>query len=53
MIKRSHKMTLNIFIRRDFILHDSYHQLRTNPIEDLKGRLTVEFVREEVNDDGG
>ena len=42
-----------ICVRREFVLDDSYHQLRLRSPEELRGRLTVQFQGEEGIDAGG
>eukprot|EP00252_Welwitschia_mirabilis_P007759 TRINITY_DN1943_c0_g1_i1.p1 TRINITY_DN1943_c0_g1~~TRINITY_DN1943_c0_g1_i1.p1 ORF type:complete len:3671 (+),score=717.88 TRINITY_DN1943_c0_g1_i1:355-11367(+) len=44
---------LRICVRRTYILEDSYNQLRMRSVDDLKGRLTVQFQGEEGIDAGG
>ncbi|KAK9270546.1 hypothetical protein L1049_026127 [Liquidambar formosana] len=48
-----HHSPLRISVRRNYILEDSYNQLRMRSTQDLKGRLTVHFQAEEGIDAGG
>ncbi|XP_026661935.2 E3 ubiquitin-protein ligase UPL2-like isoform X2 [Phoenix dactylifera] len=48
-----HHNPVRISVRRAYILEDSYNQLRMRSPQDLKGRLTVHFQREEGIDAGG
>ncbi|KAH7427928.1 hypothetical protein KP509_10G067500 [Ceratopteris richardii] len=48
-----HHHPLRICVRRPYVLEDSYNQLRMRTIEELKGRLTVQFQGEEGIDAGG
>ncbi|XP_059637615.1 E3 ubiquitin-protein ligase UPL2-like [Cornus florida] len=48
-----HHSPLRISVRRNYILEDSYNQLRMRSAQDLKGRLTVHFQGEEGIDAGG
>ncbi|KAJ1685644.1 hypothetical protein LUZ63_017034 [Rhynchospora breviuscula] len=48
-----HHSPVRISVRRNYILEDSYNQLRMRSPEDLKGRLTVHFQGEEGIDAGG
>lgn len=44
---------LRICVRRTYVLEDSYNQLRMRSVDDIKGRLTVQFQGEEGIDAGG
>ncbi|XP_057852533.2 E3 ubiquitin-protein ligase UPL1 isoform X1 [Cryptomeria japonica] len=44
---------LRICVRRTYVLEDSYSQLRMRSVDDIKGRLTVQFQGEEGIDAGG
>lgn len=48
-----HHSPVRISVRRNYILEDSYNQLRMRSPQDLKGRLTVHFQGEEGIDAGG
>ncbi|MCO5577516.1 hypothetical protein L7F22_031347 [Adiantum nelumboides] len=48
-----HHHPLRICVRRPYVLEDSYNQLRMRTVEELKGRLTVQFQGEEGIDAGG
>jgi hypothetical protein len=43
---------LCICVRRTYVLEDSYNQLRMRSVDDIKGRLTVQFQGEEGIDVG-
>ncbi|KAF8060412.1 hypothetical protein N665_1217s0015 [Sinapis alba] len=44
---------LRISVRRAYMLEDSYNQLRMRSLQDLRGRLNVQFQGEEGVDAGG
>eukprot|EP00250_Pteridium_aquilinum_P016180 c22986_g1_i1 orf=330-11435(+) len=51
--EQQHHHPLRICVRRPYVLEDSYNQLRMRTVEELKGRLTVQFQGEEGIDAGG
>ena len=52
-IKRNAIASVRVHVARNTIFQDSYTQLASIPIEELKGRLRVSFKNEEAADIGG
>lgn len=51
--ERNHYGGVRLRVRRDRLFEDSYHQIKDEPVNKLRGRMNIEFVGEPGVDAGG
>lgn len=47
------RKSVRLFVRRESLFEDSYHQMKDESVENLKGSLSIKFANEEGVDAGG